>query len=362
MKCDTCQPHWFGYSENGCSSCKCDQFGTKLNDLQCDDFGQCNCRDNFSGLKCNQCSENRHNFTSGCLRCEDCYNLVQTRVDSLRQYIETIANTLYEMIESNMKRDEETIKEENIQLIMKLNSLKLLVEELFKNVFSGLKLGYADSINYLSDEIKEFSKEINKISKLNDVFQAKFLSGKEKYRKIDNSLSIAKNQFSYIENMNKLKKQELDKIKKNTQGSDHHVELQKLAKSARETADFQQETAKELQDKASKYISDAASTLSHLNDIMNGYERIEREKNLNMLELDYSIVRSRVDSLVDEAQTEKNRLDESVEKIEVFTEKLAEFKIPEEIYYTSEKMTNDNLKIARDIDSKVFHSFFFFIA
>ena len=257
------------------------------------------------------------------------------------------------MIESNMNRDEETIKEENVQLIMKLNSLKLLVEELFKNVFSGLKLGYSKSVNYLRDETKEISKKVDKLSKLHDEFQSKFTSGEEKYREIDNSLSIAANQFSYIETMNDIKKKELETIKKTTQESDHHVELQNLAKTARETADYQQKTAKELQEKAQKYINDAANTLRHLDDMIHGYERIEREKNINMLELDYSIVRSRVDGLVDEAQTEKKRLDKEVEKIEVFIEKLTEFKIPNELYITSEKMTKVNLKIAEEIDSKV---------
>jgi laminin gamma 1 len=80
LKCDSCLPLHYGFSDEGCQKCNCDPLGTQFNNLQCDELGKCACRDSFAGLKCEKCDENRYNFTSGCLKCEDCYNLVQDQV------------------------------------------------------------------------------------------------------------------------------------------------------------------------------------------------------------------------------------------------------------------------------------------
>ena len=68
-----CKPNYFGFGilvDGGCQKCDCDIYGTDSDDFQCDDFGKCKCREGFAGLKCNKCHENRHNFTSGCPKCE----------------------------------------------------------------------------------------------------------------------------------------------------------------------------------------------------------------------------------------------------------------------------------------------------
>ena len=80
LKCDACAPLHFGFGDEGCRACACDPLGTEPGAEQCDDFGKCKCRAQFAGGQCNRCEENFYNFTSGCLRCDECYNLVQNKV------------------------------------------------------------------------------------------------------------------------------------------------------------------------------------------------------------------------------------------------------------------------------------------
>lgn len=81
LKCDACKPLHYGFSDEGCKVCDCDPFGTEPSTgLQCDDLGKCKCKNNFAGLKCNKCEENYYNFTSGCQKCDECYDLVQKKV------------------------------------------------------------------------------------------------------------------------------------------------------------------------------------------------------------------------------------------------------------------------------------------
>ena len=47
-------------------ACQCDPEGS--NSLQCDEFtGQCNCKENIVGDKCDRCDENKYNITAGCV-------------------------------------------------------------------------------------------------------------------------------------------------------------------------------------------------------------------------------------------------------------------------------------------------------
>uniref|UniRef100_A0A665URV4 Basement membrane-specific heparan sulfate proteoglycan core protein n=1 Tax=Echeneis naucrates TaxID=173247 RepID=A0A665URV4_ECHNA len=69
-KCDECMPHTHGITTRGqCVPCHCNSFGSKSFD--CDETGQCRCQPGVTGPKCDRCSRGFFNFQEGgCTPCQ----------------------------------------------------------------------------------------------------------------------------------------------------------------------------------------------------------------------------------------------------------------------------------------------------
>lgn len=69
-KCDVCLPQTFGYDPLiGCEECNCDINGVRQRNLECDvNSGQCQCRNNIMGRRCDECQFGFHGFPS-CRAC-----------------------------------------------------------------------------------------------------------------------------------------------------------------------------------------------------------------------------------------------------------------------------------------------------
>jgi laminin gamma 1 len=145
LKCDSCRPLHYGFSDEGCAKCDCDPFGTEYDSLQCDEFGRCECRANFAGLKCNKCEENFYNFTSGCLKCDECYNLVQNKVNLLRGKIAEIQSSITRLLASS---GSSSVNDQTKQLQRKLDSLRGRIDTLHSDMYErqGLMSNYKDSV------------------------------------------------------------------------------------------------------------------------------------------------------------------------------------------------------------------------
>ncbi|XP_059144333.1 laminin subunit alpha-like [Physella acuta] len=69
-KCDVCKPQAYGYDALiGCQLCRCNSAGVENGNLNCDQIsGQCNCKPNIGGRKCDICLPGYHTFPY----CQDC--------------------------------------------------------------------------------------------------------------------------------------------------------------------------------------------------------------------------------------------------------------------------------------------------
>lgn len=67
--CDQCKPGYYDLKslhETGCISCNCNTRGTNNSDVTCDvTTGQCNCKANVIGRRCDQCKAMFYNLSGG---------------------------------------------------------------------------------------------------------------------------------------------------------------------------------------------------------------------------------------------------------------------------------------------------------
>lgn len=66
-RCDRCEVGTYGFGPEGCRACDCNSIGSL--DNVCDNTGQCKCRPNMYGRDCGQCQPGFWNFPN-CLRCQ----------------------------------------------------------------------------------------------------------------------------------------------------------------------------------------------------------------------------------------------------------------------------------------------------
>lgn len=333
LHCDQCKPFHYGFSDEGCKKCDCDAFGTVNGDLQCDEMGKCKCREGFAGLKCNQCDENRHNFTSGCLQCEECYSLVQVKTNGLRDRMKEFELTLNSMLASvtNSSFNYEA-KDENVELIEKLKSLKLLVEDLHKKVFFKrvLKSNYKESVNHLQSEVKKIADSVKNTDHSFDHFSLNYKQVEKLFKKLNSSIYLAQTQLDFISSKNKEKKNQLEMIKNERLNQDHNIRLQNMAKQARESSSQHNEIANEFVVRFENYLKDANRALQQIKEIHTLQERLDEERQANVLLISYEQIRNNTDKLIQEALDQKKILDKAVVNANELISKLNEFKVPDE--------------------------------
>lgn len=115
----------YGFSYDGCKTCDCDPIGSRS--LQCDPSGQCPCRDNVEGRRCDRCKENKHDREAGCVDCPACYNLVQAAVDEHRTKLASLNALLQNIMSNPTIISDEAFKN-------KLNEVQERVDQLYTDV------------------------------------------------------------------------------------------------------------------------------------------------------------------------------------------------------------------------------------
>uniref|UniRef100_A0A0N5AHT3 Laminin EGF-like domain-containing protein n=1 Tax=Syphacia muris TaxID=451379 RepID=A0A0N5AHT3_9BILA len=156
-RCNECAAVHYGFSEDGCKPCNCEPIGSES--AQCDKTGQCLCHDFIEGRRCDKCMENRYNLKLGCLACDQCYTLIQTRISDHRIAIKDLEDTLNEIVANPALADDEIFN-------MKVNELEnnsRQLSELLSNKFDGNEDQFVEQIGVLQHELEAETKSIQAI-------------------------------------------------------------------------------------------------------------------------------------------------------------------------------------------------------
>ena len=342
-KCDECLPNHFGFSAEGCRKCECDPFGSV--GLQCSEFGVCKCRENVAGGKCNECAENFFNFTMGCLRCDDCYNLVQSEVARLRAKISGLDKSLAKIIPETNSAESER---KNRELQDKLNAVKAKVDDLHGELYQSdvLKPSYSESIKQVDEAILNINSELKKLQKPFDSAEIKLEEYVNVYNKLVKQLEdadlvltpLSQSPEGYDRQLGELAenlKEELNKVDPKL------LKLKNVASASRKAANSQESSAKNFSKMVNSYIREARTAVNDLNELGGKSSKLQGKQDM----ADYEAQSKNAVQLTKEAGELRNTLNGNIKEIEAAAKDLAKLDLSEnsfdkEIQTASEKMND----------------------
>lgn len=345
LKCDQCLPNHFAFSAEGCKQCECDLFGS-LN-LQCNELGQCKCKENIAGDKCNQCAENFYNFTIGCKKCDDCYNLVQDAVNNLRNNIQKLEGSLEKLIPETVS---EEASQKHKELQVKLENIKKEIENLHLNFYKQLKPTYKESLKSLEESIQNLNSDLKKLQKPFDSFELKLKELIPLDVKLNKSysdiglqitmVSIAEQQLRSQYSLYKEDQEREFEEEDNEDGQNENLrKLKNVARLARDTAEKHDNLAKNLTSNVNSYIAGSGKAINEVSELMLKYDRLQIES-----DIDYDILSKTSTSLAKDAEQVKVEMDQTAKKINLLKEKLDSFKLSEVDFEKEFKQSSEKLK------------------
>ena len=326
LKCDQCLPSYFNLSNAGCMSCMCDPIGSISSN--CDQLGNCKCKKNVSGMKCNQCDENKYDFIGGCLDCNDCYNLVQRKMKTIRNKVEQIEVALIAFNQSNSEENTNHVKE----LVNKLKNLEEQVKLLHKNSFEdkNLKESYIQTILYFEMEVKKLSQDLLiQVEQALSRYQEKFNSINPIYEQakiiVDNAkIGISRILLLYNEAKAKFENISSDEFFTNSAHKDEF--LTTLAKDARQRYEAKASIIKNLEDLINKLLENTKKSLVDLQSLDTRMKNsVQASEKVNA-----SVLRDKIENLVSESETTKNSLDSNINELKDLFSELGKFSLSQD--------------------------------
>ncbi|XP_042902115.1 laminin subunit gamma-1 [Parasteatoda tepidariorum] len=300
--CDSCAPYHYGFSEEGCKACECDPSGSTS--LQCDTAGQCQCRNNREGRRCNICRDNKYSRGTVCLDCPPCYSLLEEAIDRYKDKLTELSKLMDEL-----KNHPDTI--EDFDFERKLREAERKIENLLSE---AKRAAIADSslINQLNDlrkRIKEIGETAGKIRER--------LDDGEEYRRYGlNNISLAENIIQQSKDAVAASRKYLD-----TQGRDafhsaldrkdrlgqQSERLSQIAREARQLADQQEEDADVSDNVSNRALNTSIEAYRLARETLDSQEKLSSEVfdlGRRLIELDDFVNRTK--DLAEDAKTEAN--------------------------------------------------------
>ena len=314
--------------------------------MQCNELGQCDCKEQVSGDKCNVCTENYYNFTIGCARCDDCYNLVQASVNKLRAKLADMDRSF-----DSAELPSSAKNFELVQLEQKLKKVKTSVDTLHDNLFKselGMGANYNQTLVEFRKSIEALSSDFKKSARKLDVFHSRVTDDLAPLEaKVTKSFGDLSLQLTMITVLQQQQSSYLDAISTEYDHTLQSIEIQNpnliklkgLARKARETSESQQNLAAEYSEKARNYAKKAVDAAYLLNDLLAKLEKMHRESIDNNAE--YGSMTKSAAKLVEQSKEIKKNLDKQVADLKETNAELKNFKMPnydKEIIKTDERI------------------------
>ncbi|CAJ0575755.1 unnamed protein product, partial [Mesorhabditis spiculigera] len=351
-RCDECAPYHFGFSAEGCSPCDCEPIGSES--AQCDvKNGQCLCKDNIEGRRCDQCSENRYNLGAGCLLCDDCYTLIQSRVNVFREKVKNLDNTLREIIENPAPVDDSEFDN-------KVNAVGEQVTELANAVMKKLEADDSQLINQVSQLKKDVESAFEGLKTIDGVIdgaKGKTESTEQALRRARIVMETARNELENA--LHYLEVEGSEQWERAQEASrkygEQSAQMSSIAQKTREEADRHDKLSLEVEKMAEESLETARKASKEAQDAIYGGEQISKqidEMQQKQTAINASLIRTR--ELAEQQRKEAAEANQKAAEALTTVDALRPPNVdPNELKLESERITDEAKKTREDINKEV---------
>ena len=271
----------------------------------------------------------------GCLKCDECYNLVQTQANKLRQQISTLDANLARVIPETSSP--ETLRK-NAELQLKLGLVRAKIEALHGSLFSRGDLiaskSYGEALQSADRDIAKIKLDFRDLQPVFDDFENKLIDfgsldirlnkTMDDARLVLTPLSQNQDQFQFqlAEVNQSLSKQSI---------SANSLRLKGAAARGRQAAEEQIGRAKNLANLMDDNAESARTALDYLNELIEELEHTQTE------DVDYDVMSRSAAKLGDKAAQLTADLSKSVKESDEATRRLKQLNL-------NEKKVDDDVK------------------